>query len=45
MAGGAQYNQGYPFPQQIAITSRPNSGGSTAVYLVPLGDVRYERVH
>jgi hypothetical protein len=44
VAGGAQYNQGYPFPQEIAITSRPNSGGSTAIYLQPLGDVRYDNV-
>ena len=28
VAGGAQYNQGYPFPQEIAITSRPNSGAA-----------------
>jgi hypothetical protein len=44
VAGGMGYNQGYPFPQEIAITSRPNSGGSTAVYLAPLGDVRYDNV-
>ncbi len=33
VAGGMQYNQGYPFPQQIAITSRGNQLGDTNVYL------------
>jgi hypothetical protein len=45
VAGGLQYNQGYPFPQEIAITSRGNQVGDTAVYLAPLGDVRYDNVY
>jgi Carboxypeptidase regulatory-like domain/TonB-dependent Receptor Plug Domain len=44
VAGGMQYNQGYPFPQQIAITSRGNQLGNTNVYLAPLGDVRQDNV-
>ena len=44
VAGGMQYNQGYPFPQEIAITSRPNQVGRHRVYLAPLGDVRYDNV-
>jgi hypothetical protein len=30
----------YPFPQQIAVTSRGNGLADTSVYLDPLGDVR-----
>jgi hypothetical protein len=40
VAGNASVTQGYPFPQQIAITSRGNSLADTNVYLFPLGDVR-----
>ena len=32
--------QGYPFPQQIAITSRGNGLADDATFLFPLGDVR-----
>jgi hypothetical protein len=44
LATGLGYNQGYPFPQEIAITTRGNQVADTAVYLAPLGDVRYEKV-
>ena len=40
LAGTASVTQGYPFPQQIAITSRGNQLADTNVYLFPLGDVR-----
>jgi hypothetical protein len=40
VAGSAGLNQGYPFPQQIAITSKGNGLADTNVFLVPLGDVR-----
>jgi carboxypeptidase family protein/TonB-dependent receptor-like protein len=40
VAGTASVTQGYPFPQQIAITSRGNGLADTSVYLFPLGDVR-----
>jgi Carboxypeptidase regulatory-like domain/TonB-dependent Receptor Plug Domain len=40
IAGSASVTQGYPFPQQIAVTSRGNSIADTSVYLFPLGDVR-----
>jgi hypothetical protein len=40
VAGTASVTQGYPFPQQIAITSRGNQLADTNVYLFPLGDVR-----
>jgi hypothetical protein len=40
VAGSASVTQGYPFPQQIAVTSRGNSIADTNVYLFPLGDVR-----
>ena len=32
--------QGYPFPQQIAITSRGNALADDNTFLFPLGDVR-----
>ena len=44
LASGMQYNQGYPFPQEIAITTRGNQVADTSVYLAPLGDVRYDKV-
>jgi hypothetical protein len=44
LATGMQYNQGYPFPQEIAITSRGNQVADTTVYLAPLGDVRFDNV-
>jgi hypothetical protein len=40
LAGSIDYNQGYPFPQNIAVTSRGNGLADTSVYLYPLGDVR-----
>jgi hypothetical protein len=40
VAGNTSLTQGYPFPQQIAITSRGNGIADTSVYLFPLGDVR-----
>jgi Carboxypeptidase regulatory-like domain/TonB-dependent Receptor Plug Domain len=40
VAGSASVTQGYPFPQQIAITSRGNAIADTNVFLYPLGDVR-----
>ncbi|HEY7499736.1 MAG TPA: hypothetical protein VH740_14555, partial [Vicinamibacterales bacterium] len=36
----ASVTQGYPFPQQIAFTTRGNGVADTSVYLFPLGDVR-----
>jgi hypothetical protein len=44
LATGMQYNQGYPFPQEIAITTRGNQVADTSVYLNPLGNVRYDKV-
>jgi hypothetical protein len=41
VAGTASVTQGYPFPQQIAITTRGNQLADTNVYLFPLGDVRH----
>jgi hypothetical protein len=40
VAGTASVTQGYPFPQQIAITTRGNQLADTNVFLFPLGDVR-----
>ena len=40
IAGSASVTQGYPFPQQIAITSRGNGLADDATFLFPLGDVR-----
>jgi Carboxypeptidase regulatory-like domain/TonB-dependent Receptor Plug Domain len=40
IAGSASVTQGYPFPQQIAITDRPNGLANDATFLFPLGDVR-----
>ncbi|HEY7501957.1 MAG TPA: TonB-dependent receptor, partial [Vicinamibacterales bacterium] len=40
VAGTASVTQGYPFPQQIAFTTRGNGVADTSVYLFPLGDVR-----
>jgi len=40
VAGTASVTQGYPFPQQISITTRGNQLADTNVYLFPLGDVR-----
>ena len=40
LAGSTSLTQGYPFPQQIAVTSRGNNLADTKVYLAPLGDVR-----
>ena len=40
VAGSTSVTQGFPFPQQIAITSRGNGIADTNVYLFPLGDVR-----
>jgi hypothetical protein len=44
LASGMQFNQGYPFPQQIAITSRGNQVADTQVYMASLGDVRHDNV-
>ena len=44
VAGNTSVTQGYPFPQQIAITSRGNQLGDTNVYLFPLGDTRLPNV-
>jgi len=44
VAGTASVTQGYPFPQQIALTSRGNQLADTNVYLFPLGDVRNPNV-
>ncbi len=40
IAGSASVTQGYPFPQQIAITSRGNALADDNTFLFPLGDVR-----
>jgi Carboxypeptidase regulatory-like domain/TonB-dependent Receptor Plug Domain len=40
LAGTTSLTQGYPFPQEIAFTSRGNNLADTVVYLAPLGDVR-----
>jgi hypothetical protein len=40
LAGTASVTQGYPFPQQLAITTRGNQLADTNVFLFPLGDVR-----
>jgi hypothetical protein len=40
VAGSTSVTQGYPFPQQIAVTSRGNAVADTNVFLFPLGDVR-----
>ncbi len=40
VAGTASVTQGYPFPQQIAITTRGNQLANTNVFLFPLGEVR-----
>ena len=41
LAGSASVTQGYPFPQQIAVTNRGNSVADPInVFLFPLGDVR-----
>ena len=44
VAGSTSVTQGYPFPQQLAITSRGNQLGDTSVYLYSLGDVRLPNV-
>jgi len=44
VAGSTSVTQGYPFPQQIAVTSRGNGIADTSVYLFPLGDVRLPNV-
>ncbi|HET7219110.1 MAG TPA: TonB-dependent receptor [Vicinamibacterales bacterium] len=44
VAGNTSVTQGYPFPQQIAVTSRGNQLADTNVYLFPLGDVRLPNV-
>ena len=44
VAGNTSVTQGYPFPQQIAVTSRGNQLADTSVYLYPLGDVRLPNV-
>ena len=40
VAGFYNARQGYPFPQDINIASRPNQASSVQVLLNPLGDVR-----
>ena len=41
LAGSTSVTQGYPFPQQMSITSRGNGvADPVSVYLFPLGDVR-----
>ncbi len=40
LAGSTSLTQGFPYPQQIAVTTRGNSLADTNVYLYPLGDVR-----
>ena len=40
LAGSTSLTQGFPYPQQLAVTSRGNGLADTNVYLYPLGDVR-----
>jgi hypothetical protein len=44
VAGNTSVTQGYPFPQQIGVTSRGNQLADTNVYLFPLGDTRLPNV-
>jgi hypothetical protein len=40
VAGSSSVTQGYPFPQQITVTSRGNGLADASTFLFPLGDVR-----